>query len=632
MERIADGALPKVSVEEIGRREMELLDNQNQDNIEEGWFQSKMPVSPFVEVEDEIFDTPRPSILRGDIEVDVLHSLFLGDNAPGYLLPSRLRLPSLSVDQRTTRPDLRAVAPWFSWQEHSAIHEVSTWILPAIPPSYAVGGAGMVLRETTDRAEGQLAVLHKLVKSSGIYALSSVAIPLVSLVLAPFLTHNMSPADYGILTILNTAIGLIGGITQLGLASAFFRAYSYDYSKQRDKRDVVAVSTTLLCLVSVPVAVVIAVTSPFVAGLLLGGASLGGLVNLAGWVVLLQNLTVPGLAWLRAETRPLLYSLLSISNLLITLVANIILVGMLRWGIAGSIIANGSGYGFIVVCTMPFIILRAGIKLRADIARNLLAFGLPLVINFVSYWILQLSDRYLLSLMASLTETARYSVVYMLGSAMSVVVMGPFTLAWPSAMFTIAKHKDATKIFQIVFRWFSMFLLATAFAMSLAATFILDWLFPLTYRSAAPIIPIIATSIAFYGVYYVFMVGANVRRKTWLAAVFTTVAALCNFALNLVLIPLYGAMGAAVSTLIAYIALSLAAYIVNQRIYFIPFEIGRFTLAFIIGIFCYVGGDELAQSQAPYAAWGIHLGALCLCIACFALLGRLPTKRLKPNK
>lgn len=82
-------------------------------------------------------------------------------------------------------------------------------------------------REDLERPVNQGVHLHtsqirQLVKSSGIYALSSLAAPLVSLVLAPFLTRHLSHADYGALAVLNTAIALVAGITQLGLNSAFF--------------------------------------------------------------------------------------------------------------------------------------------------------------------------------------------------------------------------------------------------------------------------------------------------------------------------------------------------------------------------------------------------------------------------
>ncbi len=515
-------------------------------------------------------------------------------------------------------------------EEIDAIASMETWIIPVVKVKQAKE-IEKKLRESS-AVEGQIATIRKLIKSSGIYALSSVAVPLISLVLAPFLTHRLSASNYGALTIINTMIGLGSGITQLGLYSAFFRAYNYDYTSAEERRAVVATVTSLLILASSFTMIGVIALSSWLAFLLLGQATMGVYIALASGVVLLQNLTLPGLAWLRAQDRPLPFSLLSISNLLVTLLGNIVLVGVLHWGIAGSIIANGSGFACIVICTFPIIIVKAGLKIRINMVKGLLAFGLPLVLNFVSYWVLQLSDRYLLSLFVSLTETARYAVVYTLGSAMSVVIMGPFSLAWPTTMFTVAKRKDATEVFKLIFRWFSLFLLFAAFGSSLVATLILYWLFPVEYHSAAPIIPFVAVSIVFYGVYYVFMAGANITRRTWLTAVFTTIAALVNIFVNLILIPLFKGMGAAESTLIAYIVLATVAYIVNQRLYPIPFEIGRFIGALFIGVALYVGSSYLAQSQGLLLVCVVYVVALAIYAGCLVLIAKLPQRGKTVNQ
>jgi O-antigen/teichoic acid export membrane protein len=523
-------------------------------------------------------------------------------------------LQDTCVDQLPTQVSLKVVDP-FAGQDSWAVDEMATWILPAVSLSgnagaEAVTGAHKVLPATG--AENHIDLLRSLVKSSGLYAIASLALPLVSLALTPFLTHSLSPADYGVLTIITTFIGLMAGITQLGLSSAFFRAYNYDYVTSEGRRSVLATTNVLLSFVSVAVAAGMLLLSPYLSAIFFGRSTLANDIALAGGVVLLQNLSVPGFAWLRAEGRPLLFSLLSISNLLVTLFTTIFFIRVLHWGVAGSLIATGCGYAWVVLCTLPVMIVHAGLKIRMEVARCMLAFGVPLILNFVSYWILQLSDRYLLSVFSSLSEVARYSVVYTVGSAMSAIVVSPFTLAWPTAMFSIARRKDAARIFTLVFRWFGLFLLFCAFAFSLAATFILDWLFPVGYRSAAPVIPIVAESIAFYGIYFIFMLGANIKRKTWLTSVFTTIAAIVNVACNLFLIPHFGAMGAATSTLIAYIVLTFAAYIVNQKLYPVPFELGRFFVALFVGVAFYLGSAFLGQHQETYIAWGINFSVLVL--------------------
>ncbi len=476
-------------------------------------------------------------------------------------------------------------------------------------------------------AKGIVAPLRDLIKSSGLYVIGSMAPPLASLVLAPFLTHTLSPFDYGILTILNTLISLGAGITQLGLGSAFFRAYGYDYTSGDDRRHVLGTVTTLLCLVSLPVALGTAMMAPFVAHFLFGQSSLGGLVVLATGVILVRNLSIPGFAWLRAESRAFFFSLLSIGNLLIAVIANLVLVGVLRLGLAGSLLATACGYVSVIIVMMPIIVLRASFKIRIDIARSLLAFGTPLIFNVIAAWVLDLADRYLLGILGSFSETARYAVAYTLGSALSIVIIGPFTLAWPTAMFAIAQREDAPQIFKLMFRWFGMFLLFAAFGLSLAGTLLLDWLFPLSYHTAAFVIPIVAVSLAFYGVFYVFGTGESITRKTWWTPIFLGVAALVNVALNLVLIPRYGAMGAALATLIAYVALAFMSYLVNQRLYPIPFEIHLFLIALVIGCVLYIGSDVLGRGFGPYGAWTISFCAFMLYGGCLVLLGRLMPQR-----
>jgi len=462
--------------------------------------------------------------------------------------------------------------------------------------------------------------IFNLAKSSGIFALASMASPLISLVLAPFLTHHLSRPDYGALVVLNTAIALLAGITQLGLSSAFFRSYNYDYESKRDRSGVISTVIIILALISIPTSIAAIIAAPWLATLLLNSSSLSDIVRLASLVVLLQNLTVPGFAWLRAENRASFYSILSIAMLLINLGATIVLVGILHMGIAGSLIATGIGYAVVLASTLPLMLRHAGIHLRADIAWGLLAFGLPNVANFVSVWILQLSDRYLLSHMASLSQTAVYAVAYSLGGVLSPLIIAPFSLAWPSTMYAIAKKDNAADIFRLVFRWFSIILLFATFGLSLVSVIVLHLFFPPSYHSAAPMIPIITTSIMFYGVYVVMTVGVSIRRKTWFAVAFTTTSALINVGCNLILIPHYGSMGAALSTLLAYVVLALIAYIVNQRIYPVPFEIGTFIIALVLGIGLYIGSSFFAQGQGSYMAWEISLSALVVYGACLGLI------------
>lgn len=563
-------------------------------------------------------------------------------------------LPAVGIDQMPTQAGLRAIpkpSPLsFSISDspigrdksgpYGSIADQPTWILPVIPGTERgrdMATEGRDKSAPTRVAEAisdgeqatPAALLRNLVKSSGIYALSSLVSPLVSLLLAPFLTHTLSRSDYGMLAILNTVITLVAGVAELGLSAAFTRLYTYDCETREDQ--LAALSTlviSLFCIVT-PLTLLGIICAPWLAMQLLNSASSDAVnaVRISAVLALLQDIAVPGLAWLRTENRAALFSILSTGNLLVTAGANIVFVGAFGLGVSGSLLATGAGSALVIACTMPVLLARAGLRPNLAMAREMVAFGAPHAMNVISAWVLQLSDRYLLGHFASLTQVAGYSVAYSLGGILSALIISPFSMAWWVLMYPIAKRDDAQHMFCVIFRWFSVVLLFAAFGLSLGGISVLDIFFPAPYHADAPIVPLVAMATMFNGVFLVVSLGVSLRRKTWLASLYFIGAALINVGLNLLLIPCYGAMGAAISTLVAYIALALMAYIANWWIYPVAFEVGLFLVALVVGVALYAAGDALAQDQGVIMALSIHALFLLLYGGALAALSLLPARR-----
>ncbi|HET9999908.1 MAG TPA: oligosaccharide flippase family protein [Ktedonobacteraceae bacterium] len=510
---------------------------------------------------------------------------------------------------------------------NQAFSEMQTWILPVIEINKFRDAARKPVKISDGKGESHTTILRNLLKTSGIYAIASYISPLLSLILSPFLAHSLSKADFGALAVLTTFIALMAGITQMGLSSAFFRVYVWEYESSQDRLKVISTTLMLLFLFSGPILALLMITIPFFVGVLLNSTSYTVALRLAALAIFMQNLTVPGFAWLRAENRAMYYSALTAVQLLITLITTLLLVGKLQMGIVGALLATGSGYAIVILITLPVIVVHAGLSARWDITKSLLSLGIPTVTNYISVWVLQLSDRYLLSRMGSLSVTASYAVAYSLGGILSSVIIAPFSLAWPTTMLTIAERKDAPQIFRQVFRWFVLVLLLGAFGLSLLSVVMLHLLFPSGYNAATPIIPVITLSIVFYGTYIVFTVGIGITRKTWLVVIFTTFSALINLGLNLVLIRLFGSMGAAFSTLVAYIALAAVTYFANQRIYPIPFEIGLFAVALLVGITLFETSAFITQNWSLFASLALHFVSFCVYGVCLAFLGKFASWR-----
>lgn len=470
------------------------------------------------------------------------------------------------------------------------------------------------------KPESYGAAVFRVVKSSGIYAIASMGGPLVSLVMTPYIAHHLSRSDYGLLALLNTSITLTAGITALGLGSAFFRVYNFEYDDPEDRRATLATVTALLVALTVPVCVLFILFSTQLASVLLGNAADGHYIALAAAVVIVQNLTIPGLSWMRAECRAPSYVVLALTNLLVTLGATVVFVGPLNMGIAGALIGNGAGFVAMEVLALPFVIRHGGLRLRKDAAWRMVSFGAPQVLSLISYWFLQVSDRYLLAGFTTLAEVARYTAAYTLGAVIGTILIGPFQLAWPTLMYSVAKRERAGQVYAMVFRYYSLVLLLGAFGMGIVGQVALRVLFPSSYANAAPVIPPVALALALYGFYGYFMVGANVRRVLWMAPVFVTCAALANIGINLVAIPLYGSMGAAISTLLAYIVLAGVAYIANQRIYPIPYQWRPILVTVFAGVALYIASIVLPQVlgarwQAPVAVGALAIYGVVVAVA-----------------
>jgi len=539
-------------------------------------------------------------------------------------------LPVVDMAQLPTQIEVRAIPvsfpSSFRVEDGSSSADQPTSVKPR--PRRAGNQVSLPATQTTG-GESYLGLIRNLVKSSGVYAISSLASPLVSLLLLPFLTHALSHADYGALAVLDTVIALVSSITSLGLDAVFARLYSHECKTRREQLDALSTLALLLFLIMIPVMIIGVMTAPWLSVLVLGNASYIAAIDLTVLLVLLQNLTIPGLMWMRLESRATAYSIVSTANFLLVAGATIVLVGALHMGVVGALIAMGLGNIIIAVSTLPLIFSRAGFHLRSTMVVSMLVLGVPFAGNFITMWVLQLSDRYLLGHFASLSATANYAVAYSLGTAVSFVVTKPFALAWWVLIYPIARRDDAPHVFKLIFRWYSFILLFATLGLSLFAVNVLDLLFPVSYHGQSLIISVVALSTVFSSIFVVFNLGMTLQRKTWLAFIALLFSALLNIGVNIVLIPLYGAMGAAIATLVAYIALAVVSYLFNQRIYRVPFEVGLFLVALGIGIALYFADSRLAQGQSDVIVWSIHIGLLLLYGGTLAVSGWLPSRRKK---
>jgi len=131
-----------------------------------------------------------------------------------------------------------------------------------------------------------------------------------------------------------------------------------------------------------------------------------------------------------------------------------------------------------------------------------------------------------------------------------------------------------------------------------------------SYWGAAAIIPLLALSAVLDGASRVLNIGITLRKRTIYAPIVIAGALAVNIALNFLLIPAYGAMGATVSTLISYVVFCALRYWASNLFFKVRYEWGRvFTLAgvgtFLIVLF-YLN-DQMRGPQPTRASLYLSL-------------------------
>jgi O-antigen/teichoic acid export membrane protein len=133
-----------------------------------------------------------------------------------------------------------------------------------------------------------------------------------------------------------------------------------------------------------------------------------------------------------------------------------------------------------------------------------------------------------------------------------------------------------------------------------------------------------------YGVYFMVVSAVFLVRRTRLLPLLTLAAGLANVAANLLLIPRFGILGAAVATLIGYGVLTVATTIYARRGYPLQLDAPRLALLFLGAVAAMGLARLLIFPALGLAANGlVHIGVgLAFAVGALVVV-RAPVARLR---
>lgn len=424
-----------------------------------------------------------------------------------------------------------------------------------------------------------------LLKHGATYGIGQLLGRLASVLLLPLYTRCLAPADYGVIAVLDVFVGVLAIVIGSGMQTAVNR---YHFEAETDEERS-AVWWTGLVFVTISSSIV--VLPLWSAGEGLAHLALGGdLENGPLFVVLaLATMWVNTIGhlpdtYLRVRKWSGLQVGLSLGRLLLNVGLNVWFLVGLKWGVAGLLWGN-----LITGCVNTFVLLSIQMWHTRPFAfdrrllGNLLRFGAPLVVTALLATVLHESDRYLLRLLAGREAVGVYSVAYKVGQSVAALVLTPFSAIWAVSMYEIAALPDGKQVFARVYEKYVraiglIMLSASLFARPLLSLVVAD-----SYDAATDLVPIICLAYLFFSLEEHFQVPVMLSRRTgWLVPVVAT-SAVVNVVANLLLIPTFGAVGAAWASVLAFATHSFLGLALFRMIDRIPYRHAR-PFAVVLGM------------------------------------------------
>jgi O-antigen/teichoic acid export membrane protein len=478
--------------------------------------------------------------------------------------------------------------------------------------------------------------LRSLARGSLLYTVGTFLPRLGALLLLPVYTLTMSPAQFGVVSLMISVSTLLSIAYRLGLDGALLR-FHFDVPAEDRPRLYISLATVTL-VVAVGASLVLgAASAPFFSRLFTGVSFLPFGVVTLGITATTALQYIPTVAF-RAAERPGLFLAFSAGVMVVSIVASVILLIPLHLGPTGALLGQLAGGIFGVLVGAWLILRMRPARVDQGMVRQGLAFGVPLVPHAISGWVLNVSDRWLLGLLlgtgALATQAAIgvYSLGYQIGQVVSLVALS-FNAAWGPFFYARGEQRAGPGILREMTTVVTGLLALLAVLLALAAPDVIHVVAPPRWgearSQAVDVLQIVALASFLYSVYFMVVSAVFLTRRTAFLPLLTFSAGAANVVLNVLLIPRIGIIGAAWSSVAGYGILAIATYLYARRGYPLQLDLARISTLTLVGIALVIGGRWLSPNQPSLPSIALQLGEAVAYAALVAVVIRRPIAKLR---
>lgn len=382
-----------------------------------------------------------------------------------------------------------------------------------------------------------------LAKNIFLFSLSTFGTRIISFFLVPIYTNTLSTSQYGVADLITTLVTILSPIVTFNIGEGVMR-FCLDDNANYDDVSSIGYLFGLLCIFIgffiFPINSMFRSTRDYSLSIYHYCISLG-LYTLANYN-------------LRGREKLFQFAIANILQTLSAAIFNIFFLIFLKMGVSGYflayIISDYIGMFYSLAAGNFFSTLRH-FRIRLDLLKQMVVYSVVLVPNSFMWWIMNSSDRVMVTSMMGAAANGIYGVSYKIPSVLSVL-SNVFNQAWNYSAIHENESEDIEKYTNNMYRTLLVLVSMTTGILMLIMKPLLSVYVARNYYSAWKYTPylLIGNFFMVLGTFLSSQYTVNKDSKGFLFS--ATTGAICNILLNFLLIPVIGISGAALATCISY--------------------------------------------------------------------------------
>jgi O-antigen/teichoic acid export membrane protein len=429
------------------------------------------------------------------------------------------------------------------------------------------------------------------------YGLGNLFVRSLAFLLLPLYSNLISITEFGNYSLLLSVYAVVQVFFQFGMFGALNKFYIAEKSENKKLLIFSSILNSIIVIASF-LTLILWLLSSKISVMIFNSPDFKNILTLTFIALLFETLGFYILSLLKTMGRAKKVVTYSAFGAILNLLLNVFFVYFLRLSVYGIILAQLISGFVLLLVLLPLLRNKYVFKIDKGILNVVIKFSIPLIFANLFMAGSNVADRFILNIYSGREQVGLYSFAYRIALIMSILIAS-FSTAW----FPHSLNHFYSDDYKLSFGKVLNKLVAVSCLLLLVVSLLAGYLFDIhllgisffnpVYRSGIVIIPIIMVGYLLNGISSYYSVYPSISNKSYHLMFSELFAFLMNVILNIILIPHFGIVGAALSTAIGFLCGASYLFTISRKEIKIEYHVKELSIIIITALLFLIIGKEL---------------------------------------